>query len=236
MATEAQINANRRNAQHSTGPKTEEGKARSAQNNARHGLCSREFVILPGQRQEFEEFMADLHQGVQPQGPIETEIFRHLAHAAWNLRRCRYAEADIQAALARPDCDTITEPDLEPRFRNIDLYARRAERTFYKALKEIKALQSERKFNADLKTLNSTKPTAEAAPPLSENLVVHEPFLRCAQAKQRMSDLELLRWIDGAPNPKLDRLYKLPPYLRTSPPKSSGHSKPIPPETAATAA
>ena len=43
MATPAQIAANRRNAQRSTGPKTEEGKRRCSQNARKHGLSSRTF-------------------------------------------------------------------------------------------------------------------------------------------------------------------------------------------------
>lgn len=38
MASERQIEANRRNAKHSTGPKTDQGKVRSSQNARRHGL------------------------------------------------------------------------------------------------------------------------------------------------------------------------------------------------------
>jgi len=38
MPTEAQITANRENAEHSTGPKTEEGKAASSHNHSSHGL------------------------------------------------------------------------------------------------------------------------------------------------------------------------------------------------------
>ncbi|WP_456822168.1 hypothetical protein [Bradyrhizobium sp. USDA 4502] len=38
MASDRQIEANRRNAKHSTGPKTDQGKVRSSRNARRHGL------------------------------------------------------------------------------------------------------------------------------------------------------------------------------------------------------
>lgn len=46
MATLAQIAANRRNAQKSTGPKTDPGKLKSARNSRRHGLSER---LRPGE-------------------------------------------------------------------------------------------------------------------------------------------------------------------------------------------
>ncbi len=45
MSTEAQINANRQNAQKSTGPRTAEGKAVVSQNAVKHGLFAAEAVI-----------------------------------------------------------------------------------------------------------------------------------------------------------------------------------------------
>ena len=49
MSTQAQLAANQANAQLSTGPNTEEGKAASSRNNLTHGLTYRGgmFVLLP---------------------------------------------------------------------------------------------------------------------------------------------------------------------------------------------
>ena len=46
MATEAQINANRRNAQKSTGPRSLEGKAATNRNALKHGLCAEKHLLL----------------------------------------------------------------------------------------------------------------------------------------------------------------------------------------------
>ena len=55
MATEAQIRANQENAQKSTGPKTPEGKARSAQNARIHGLCANTMLLTC--REEEDHYM-----------------------------------------------------------------------------------------------------------------------------------------------------------------------------------
>ena len=54
MSTEAQIAANRANAEQSTGPKTEEGKAASSRNHSSHGLCTYNeiFFMLPHESTE----------------------------------------------------------------------------------------------------------------------------------------------------------------------------------------
>jgi hypothetical protein len=60
MATLKQFEANRRNAQKSTGPNTPEGKAAVSMNTLRHGLRART-VVLPGEnREEFDHLCNDL--------------------------------------------------------------------------------------------------------------------------------------------------------------------------------
>jgi hypothetical protein len=149
MATAAQIAANHANARRSTGPRTAEGKAASARNATSHGLSSKDFVVLAGQEQEFAEFMAALETEIQPAGAIERELFAQHAHAAWTLRRCRRAEVASQLNSASNGADPLLAPELANQLKHIDLYLRRAERTFHKSLKELRTFQTNR-FDSDL--------------------------------------------------------------------------------------
>jgi hypothetical protein len=60
MPTERQIQANRANAQKSTGPKTEQGKAKSCLNRLSHGFASNS-AIVPGENpEEYKALLSDL--------------------------------------------------------------------------------------------------------------------------------------------------------------------------------
>jgi hypothetical protein len=151
MPTDAQIEANRANSKKSTGPKTPEGKARSAQNASEHGLCASQLVVKPGQEAEFDEMQAGLYEEVLPVGGLEDELFKSLIHAAWNQRRCRQAEADLQLKAAEKGLDILLDPALEADLRRIDLYGRRAASAFHRNLKAIRDLQNERHTRAAIK-------------------------------------------------------------------------------------
>jgi hypothetical protein len=87
MATERQINANRENARHSTGPKTPEGKALSSANAIRHGLLARQIVLPIEDRAQYLELLAALEAEHQPEGPLETYMVHQMASAQWRLQR-----------------------------------------------------------------------------------------------------------------------------------------------------
>ena len=76
MATAAQINANRKNAQKSTGPKTENGKARARLNALTHGLSARTVIpVLPHEDpKKLEERIRTWTEDWQPRNAIETEL------------------------------------------------------------------------------------------------------------------------------------------------------------------
>ena len=73
-ASERKIQANRRNALHSTGPKTERGKRTVSRNAIKHGFLAREVVITAGDGEEsgeeFQAFFASLREHYEPVGPI----------------------------------------------------------------------------------------------------------------------------------------------------------------------
>src|SRR6266540_4796100 len=93
MATIHQIDANRRNAQKSTGPQTPEGKAAVRMNSLRHGLRART-VVLPGEnREEFNQLCDDLEREWEPQS--RTAQFYLVVISQWKLTRMELGEAGI---------------------------------------------------------------------------------------------------------------------------------------------
>ena len=95
MTTERQIEANRINAQHSTGPRTEAGKQRSAQNALKHGLLAQQ-AVLPGEDiHEYDGYIRSLEQKFQPADFLEFSLIRQIVDAEWRLRRLTRIETSI---------------------------------------------------------------------------------------------------------------------------------------------
>jgi hypothetical protein len=87
MTTENKIEANRLNAQKSTGPRTPEGKTRSSQNAVTHGLCSARPVLAVEDKEEFNDFANDFIRNLDPLNPVEEFLSRRIACLAWRLQR-----------------------------------------------------------------------------------------------------------------------------------------------------
>ncbi len=140
MASPAQITANQANAQQSTGPRTLEGKSRVAQNAVRHGLTARHLVVRDDEREEFAAFHQALAEELDPQGALESITFQELLHAAWNLQRF----SRIEAELSTGESGDFTNPDTIAALDRLSRYQSRAQRAYYKALAELRTLQTDR--------------------------------------------------------------------------------------------
>ena len=83
MPTEAQINANRRNAQKSTGPKSPEGKAASALNALKSGIDAWSHIIPGEDPAELEALTAAFHLHYQPVDPTQLALVDTLISTEW---------------------------------------------------------------------------------------------------------------------------------------------------------
>jgi len=87
MNSKAKIEANRRNAQKSTGPKTAEGKAIVAQNAIKHGLLARTAVIKGEDPVEFEGYRSRMLESLSPEGEVQLSLAERIVNLAWRLKR-----------------------------------------------------------------------------------------------------------------------------------------------------
>ena len=92
MATAAQIEANRRNAQKSTGPRTTEGKNRSRLNAVDHG-CRANLLVLPGEIVgEYENQCDAWKRSVRPRNPCEEFLIDSLVSLDLQAKRIDRAQ------------------------------------------------------------------------------------------------------------------------------------------------
>ncbi len=90
------LEANRKNALKSTGPKSIRGKGFSRRNATKHGILSRDLVIEEGtgkeSLEEFQQLFAELIEDLKPQGRTELSLVETVAISDWRFRRALRAE------------------------------------------------------------------------------------------------------------------------------------------------
>jgi hypothetical protein len=95
VATNLQIEANRRNAQLSTGPKTERGKDASRMNALKHGLTAQQVTLFDERAEDFDAFHAELIGALSPHGTLERALAERAVLCAWRLRRVYRIETGL---------------------------------------------------------------------------------------------------------------------------------------------
>jgi hypothetical protein len=138
MSTPSQIAANQANSQHSTGPKTEEGKAVSSQNGTSHGLCGH-FTVLPWENEnEFNSFCCHLLAELSPATRLERDLVESMAQHRWLVKRALFLQNQC-FALDSFHCDQEKKLALYLRYQTTN------ERAYYKAHHEFQKLKEQRK-------------------------------------------------------------------------------------------
>src|ERR1700760_1383486 len=95
MATFAQIQANRLNAQKSTGPRSVTGKAASRMNALQSGIDAKLLVITGEKAADLAALATGYLDQYQPANPTERAFVDILTRDDWQLRRLARADAEI---------------------------------------------------------------------------------------------------------------------------------------------
>jgi hypothetical protein len=99
MTSEAQVLANRLNAQKSTGPRTTEGKAAVSQNAVKHGLSARLDVIKGEDQAEFDLHREAMLGELAPVGSMESMLAERVVSLSWRLKRVERIQNEVFDAL-----------------------------------------------------------------------------------------------------------------------------------------
>jgi len=229
MASQKQIDANRRNAQLSTGPRSAAGKARSRLNALRDGLTGQIATLSGKDRAVFEKHKAEMIAGFDPQTPIERELAHAIAWDTWRLNHLRAIEMNVYALGVEENFEAGEEyDDTDPddfdaalsdartfraeakRLELMSLYEQRMNRGIHRNLATLRDLQAERKRNyerdkqeevriARLHEFNEM-PIRPSARPSRNGFVFSSAEIARAAVRQRY--LETADWVKKNANPR----------------------------------
>lgn len=109
MLSTAKLEANRRNALRSTGPRTIAGSRASSMNATRHGLSATSVVVIPGVEDatEYEELAAEVIADLKAIGAVERLLAERVAQLFWRLRRVLRFETE---QLSQKNCEAANAP------------------------------------------------------------------------------------------------------------------------------
>jgi len=177
--SEAKLAANRANAQLSTGPRSEAGKAVSSMNAVKTGLTGRTVLLPSDDAEAYRQHLAAYENEFKPVGLRECELVQSLADTQWRLQRIpglemaiyargreefaeQFEDFDPAGRSARIDLETFIH--YQKSLRNLQLQEGRLQRQREKEMAELRELQHERR-QAEQSQATPARVTAPAAQP-----------------------------------------------------------------------
>ncbi len=162
MPTEKQIEANRVNAQKSTGPRTEAGRNTSRLNAVKHGLTGHLDVMTDDERHARDTFMAGIIDSLKPADALERQLAHSIADGYWRINRASAIENNFFAADAHnqepgspaesedPEINQALAPALTfinhpERFQLLGVYEMRLHRKVRLDLQQLRDIQATRR-------------------------------------------------------------------------------------------
>ena len=162
MPSNSKIEANRRNSQLSTGPRSDAGKLVVARNACKHNLTSLNIAIAGEDLEEFQILLHETAIDLVPRSTIENALVQQIAYAEWKLLRIAQWETDlINAAMSRREanCQKLFGETPAEALIRLHRYESQVRRAWHAALREIRVHQKS--------AASSTVP-----PPLPDTLAI----------------------------------------------------------------
>ena len=178
MATQAQIDANRRNAEKSTGPKTEAGKAKSSKNRLSHGFNSQDPILPDEDPAQFDALLEALVDEYHPATFTEQALVEKMALYQWfSLRAIRLQTGAFKSTLRRAAIFSDGESAVPSNLAVLIRYHNSSDRAFLRMRTELLNAQKQRK-NCEI-GFEPRKPVKPQPPttPEPENPADFEPHL-----------------------------------------------------------
>jgi hypothetical protein len=150
MASHQQIEANRQNAQASTGPKSPAGKQTVSRNALRHGLTATSIDQFPPHiREAFLDFREELLHDFHPSTTHEFLLFETMAFARFLLLRAAALHAGaLEAALTQPG-----DPAVLSQLTRVQRYLRGLERSASQATAAFQQAYADRAASVDIQEI-----------------------------------------------------------------------------------
>src|SRR5580693_10450371 len=152
MSTPNRFAINRANAQHSTGPKSHEGKKKSSLNALRHGLTGQIVVMPTEDLAAYQLHLKSFTDEYNPEGATEANLVQALADTSWRLNRVAALETNLLTQGIANGGSTIDDAlaiaaSLESQAKalsNLSLHTQRLSRQFERTVAQLRDLQKTR--------------------------------------------------------------------------------------------
>ena len=99
MSSQTKIDANRENAQHSTGPTSDAGKQRSSLNATRHGFTGQSLVLTPEEKENYDAHVKSYFEEYDPFDAVTRQLTQQLADAQWSLHQIFVQQSNLSSLI-----------------------------------------------------------------------------------------------------------------------------------------
>jgi len=176
MSTQRQIEANRRNAQKSTGPTSVTGKAASSMNALKTGIHAKSLVLPTEDQAELNELVEDSYRSFHPTTPEARSLVDEFIYCEWSLRRLRAAETE---SWLHQDLDAFHGPTKYPLGYSATIHSNTFSRLQYRmdATRRARerALQSLKQLQVEAAAAPAPDPLPEPSEPATPPSLTHSP-------------------------------------------------------------